>query len=674
MSARVARDGHCFPGAGKTSSFERSEREKQPTGTSRAGTHQEEPMKKLILFVMACTLAMIWTIAQAEIPKLINYQGMLTDDEGIPIDGTHTLTFRIYDDTTGAGTLQWSETQGGVQVDHGLFNVVLGKSATLNSAFDESYWLEVEVDGEVMPRIRMTSVPYAYRATRADTASVAVATPAAGGWTDDGSVVRLTTTSDQVGIGLTNPNRKLYIVGNTSGLSYPLKLDNPHSDYQTDAVGILFSVGGDGGDQLNTARGKGGLVYQYTDTWNRGSFHFLQGTSTDADVCSLNDIAMTIKNNGHVGIGTSDPNSLLELKGTDATTALNTTSSLSQLKFQQNGTNKWTLAYNSGSGYMYFYDHTTKAGTRMVLEDGTGNVGVGIASPSARLHAVGGDYGIKGKGNTAGAFFEDAAGRGHAYLGYSPRWRGIEAKGDSMGAAFGDNDGSGFAYLGYGNRGVHAKGTEDGGYFEDLDGGSWARVGATDKKVLGSGSVSFVQNHPEDNTKVIVYTAVEGDEAATYTRGTARLVAGEARVPLGETFKWVTNPDLGLTAHVTPREECEGVFVASLTTTEMVVKELRGGTSDAVFDYIVYGLRIGFEETSIVQEKAMEAYIPSMKDYRELYRTQPHLRQYNALERFRRMYMRIGRPSSETGAANALRDAIHEFDPAIDGALTDDRF
>jgi len=165
---------------------------------------------------------------------------------------------------------------------------------------------------------------------------------------------------------------------------------------------------------------------------------------------------------------------------------------------------------------------------------------------------------------------------------------------------------------------------------------------------------------------VVVYAAPEGDEVATYTRGTARLVDGEARVPLGETFKWVTNPDIGLTAHLTPREDCNGMYVAELSTEAVVVRELRGGASDCAFDYMVYGLRIGFEESSIVQEKEREAYIPSMTDHRELYQRRPDLRGYNSLERFKGMRIATGEGSEfDLSRANALRDAIVEFDPAI---------
>jgi hypothetical protein len=131
-------------------------------------------MPRFILFSVLIILVVLVSLSLAGVPKLINYQGMLTDAEGNPIDGARNLTFRIYDDTTGSGALQWSETQSGVQVNQGLFNVVLGKSTALNLAFDKSYWLEVEVGGEVMPRIRFTSVGYAYRAARSDTAYYAM--------------------------------------------------------------------------------------------------------------------------------------------------------------------------------------------------------------------------------------------------------------------------------------------------------------------------------------------------------------------------------------------------------------------------------------------------------------------------------------------------------------------
>jgi hypothetical protein len=64
---------------------------------------------------------------------------------------------------------------------------------------------------------------------------------------------------------------------------------------------------------------------------------------------------------------------------------------------------------------------------------------------------------------------------------------------------------------------------------------------------------NFVQNHPTRPDLEVVYTVLEGDEATVYTRGYGRLVDGRAEVALGETFALVANPDLGLSAHLTPR-------------------------------------------------------------------------------------------------------------------------
>ena len=103
--------------------------------------------------------------------------------------------------------------------------------------------------------------------------------------------------------------------------------------------------------------------------------------------------------------------------------------------------------------------------------------------------------------------------------------------------------------------------------------------------------------------------------------GTAKLVDGEARVHLGETFSWVTNPDIGLTAHVTSRSPGGVLYVAEIDTKQIVVRSVEGFADDAIFDYLVYGLRIGFENTAVVQPKRDEAYLPSIFEASRVDRT-----------------------------------------------------
>jgi hypothetical protein len=133
-------------------------------------------------FTIAVCIAMLVCLTGAslsDIPKLINYQGMLTDDLGNPLNGTVSITFRIYSDSLSASPIdkKWEETQTGVEVTNGLFNVMLGRVSSLNLDFSQDYWLDMTVGGEHLPdRIRLTSVGYAYRAQKADTASISLTT------------------------------------------------------------------------------------------------------------------------------------------------------------------------------------------------------------------------------------------------------------------------------------------------------------------------------------------------------------------------------------------------------------------------------------------------------------------------------------------------------------------
>ncbi len=171
-------------------------------------------MHRFTLFISITVLAFAAGMALADIPKLINYQGMLTDDSGGPLTGTYDITFKVYNASSG-GDMRWEETQTDVGVTNGLFNVILGGATVggIDLNFSEEYWLEIWVEGEQMSeRLRFTSVGYAYRALVADSAVVAGSSSGGvGGWIDDGTVVRLQTSSDMVGIGTTSPGEELEI-------------------------------------------------------------------------------------------------------------------------------------------------------------------------------------------------------------------------------------------------------------------------------------------------------------------------------------------------------------------------------------------------------------------------------------------------------------------------------
>ena len=98
-------------------------------------------------------------VSATSVTDSINYQGRLADSSGSPLNGAYTMTFRLYDVSTG-GTALATDTHD-VEIADGLFNTHLD--------FDQSHfdgrelWLgvQVEADPEMTPRHGLRPVPYA---------------------------------------------------------------------------------------------------------------------------------------------------------------------------------------------------------------------------------------------------------------------------------------------------------------------------------------------------------------------------------------------------------------------------------------------------------------------------------------------------------------------------------
>jgi len=125
-------------------------------------------MKKIASLMVFLLMAVCSVTASHAVPNEMNFQGHLTDSGGVPIDRTVNMTFSIYDAETGGSPL-WTDTIA-VEVSNGIYSVVLGEATPLNLDFDGQYWfgIEVETDGEMQPRLKLSSAPYAMRAEAAD--------------------------------------------------------------------------------------------------------------------------------------------------------------------------------------------------------------------------------------------------------------------------------------------------------------------------------------------------------------------------------------------------------------------------------------------------------------------------------------------------------------------------
>jgi len=126
--------------------------------------------QKQILAIFIFVLALvICPIANAQIPEVISYQGILTDSSGAPLTGNYDITVKIYDVDTG-GTALWTETHSGVAVSKGVFSVMLGSANAFPADLDFSvpYWLGVSINAgsELTPRTQLASVGTAFMAKK----------------------------------------------------------------------------------------------------------------------------------------------------------------------------------------------------------------------------------------------------------------------------------------------------------------------------------------------------------------------------------------------------------------------------------------------------------------------------------------------------------------------------
>lgn len=114
--------------------------------------------------------------ATASLPRLIRITGILKPADGRPLAQVETITLRLYAEDT-SDTVLWEETQDVLPDAEGRFAVLLGSTrpdgvpqAVFQSNAPRWVGTTLERAGEQEgPRVRFVSVPYALRASDADT-------------------------------------------------------------------------------------------------------------------------------------------------------------------------------------------------------------------------------------------------------------------------------------------------------------------------------------------------------------------------------------------------------------------------------------------------------------------------------------------------------------------------
>jgi hypothetical protein len=294
---------------------------------------------------------------------------------------------------------------------------------------------------------------------------------------------------------------------------------------------------------------------------------------------------VTFTSNGNVGIGTTGPNNQLVVAA--------------QASFGGNTGNTGTEpieVQGPGAG-VSFYDRTGGSTGRWVIySDRTGGAGTEALrfwSANDKVTITqGGD--ISAGGTISGVVTSPGA---YGVYGRSTQLSasGTGVRGEST---------SGVGVAGWSQDGVAIVGHNSHGPAAYICTQGFAGIFQGNVNISGNLSVGgqkgFVQEHPTDPTKQIVYVSLEGGEAGTYTRGTWKLENGKALIELPEHFGLVTSED-DLTIQLTPRGEWLQLYVVRLTTRQVVVQEAQGKSGQ--FDYLIQGVRKGYEHHEVIQQK-----------------------------------------------------------------------
>ncbi|MBV6642204.1 MAG: hypothetical protein KI791_15910 [Cyclobacteriaceae bacterium] len=289
-------------------------------------------MKFTGLFLLILCLSLT---AQAQVPSAINFQGNLTapGTGNAVADGSYDMDFALFDSDAGGAQL-WSESQSGVPVQGGLFNVILGSVNQLEPfIFEQPVWLEIIVSGETLsPRIELAATAYSinsantqsYESPYTNIPSVGPAYIAGdtstqnypyGPPTIDLAIDDNDTGFDVVGDGdlsfYTNGQERMVLdyvgslyMGTPISGGAGLKFEINYDDIGTDWGGMYIS------NSATTARpyygyaNGNGLAYTYLDGNDGNKWKLVNGA-----------LHMTVQTDGKVGIGTINPPEKLSVSG-----------------------------------------------------------------------------------------------------------------------------------------------------------------------------------------------------------------------------------------------------------------------------------------------------------------------------------------------------------------------
>jgi len=307
-----------------------------------------------------------------------------------------------------------------------------------------------------------------------------------------------------------------------------------------------------------------------------------------------------VDSTGRVGFRTSTP--VLDLHVN--------TSNTPAIRLEQNNSGGFTAqTWDIGANEANFFIRDVTGGSKLSLRirpgaptssidiAADGKVGVGTASPSQKLHVfestdVNTVANVQNTSATTGAaaVFRTNSDTAQLSLFSHASARTITRFGQTLGGWNEFNSGTGNGLIvGTTNSAPLILGTNSVARMTIASGGAITVPG----DFTVSGTKNFAVVDPTDSKKALYYTALEGPEAGTYFRGSAKTVNGEVVITLPDYFANLTETER-MTVQLTPVGGWGQLYVASKSPDKIVIKSAAKDSGDLEFDYLVQGVRKGY--------------------------------------------------------------------------------
>ncbi len=343
-------------------------------------------MKTLKQLLLTGIAVLLCTTMYAQAPQKFNYQAVARNNNVIIANTVVGIRIDIKDAQN--GTILYQEVQGPTTNEFGIFSIEIGNGAVFIGSFSAidwksgSKWLEVEMDpigGSnyiSMGTSELLSVPYALQADHS-----------LDSWVKNGNYI-YNPNANNVGINTTSPDKSLSVGG---GMDIDKFGQSDGSDGTANVAllnGLTFSGGSGEGiasNRMNTNPNQYGIDI-YTNNLKRAS----------------------ITNDGKFGIGTTVPDKSFSLVGgmdidiygaSDGSVGAGNNALRNGINFGSATSGEGIASNRNGANSNQFgIDFYTNFDRQLSITN-TGNVGIGTATPTAKLD-VRGDINLNGRVTT----------------------------------------------------------------------------------------------------------------------------------------------------------------------------------------------------------------------------------------------------------------------------------